>query len=83
MPNNQNKLPEIIMFAGPNDSGKSTITKFVRIIEPYINADDMMYAILCTFTIILKSLLEFSRSEKIKCFSGKMNFGLRNKLRIL
>ena len=30
------KLPEIIVFAGPNGSGKTTITRMAKIIEPYI-----------------------------------------------
>lgn len=35
------KKPEIIVFAGPNGSGKTTVTKLAKVIEPYINADDM------------------------------------------
>ena len=31
------KLPEIIVFAGPNGSGKTTVTRMAKIIEPYIN----------------------------------------------
>ena len=42
------KKPEIIVFAGPNGSGKSTITKMANIIEPYINADDIKKATLCS-----------------------------------
>ncbi len=33
--------PEIIVFAGPNGSGKSTIAKMIKIIEPYVNADEI------------------------------------------
>lgn len=42
------KKPEIIVFAGPNGRGKSTITKMANIIEPYINADDIKRANYCT-----------------------------------
>jgi len=42
------KKPEIIVFAGPNGSVKSTITKMANIIEPYINADDIKKATLCS-----------------------------------
>ena len=35
------KKPEIIVFAGPNGSGKTTVTQYSKIIEPYINADDI------------------------------------------
>ncbi len=40
--------PEIIVFAGPNGSGKSTVTKTAKILNPYINADDIKRATLCT-----------------------------------
>ncbi len=43
-----NKKPEIIVFAGPNGSGKTTITKMANIIEPYVNADDIKKSSLCT-----------------------------------
>ena len=35
------RKPEVIVFAGPNGSGKSTIARMAKIIEPYINADDI------------------------------------------
>ncbi len=38
---NTGRKPEIIVFAGPNGSGKTTISGPEWIIEPYINADDM------------------------------------------
>lgn len=38
---NNAKYPELIVFAGPNGSGKTTITKLAKVIEPYINADEI------------------------------------------
>ncbi len=35
------KKPEIIVFAGPNGSGKTTITSLAKTIDPYINADEI------------------------------------------
>ncbi len=37
----QTKKTEIIVFAGPNGSGKTTVTKLAKVIEPYINADEI------------------------------------------
>ena len=42
------KKPEIIVFAGPNGSGKTTITKLANVIEPYINADDIKRTTHCS-----------------------------------
>ena len=42
------KKPEIIVFAGPNGSGKTTVTKLAKVIEPYVNADDIKRATLCS-----------------------------------
>ena len=42
------KFPEIIVFAGPNGSGKTTITRLAKVIEPYINADDIKRTTHCT-----------------------------------
>ena len=38
---NKHKKPEIIVFAGPNGSGKTTITRLAKVIKPYINADEI------------------------------------------
>ena len=42
------KKPEVIVFAGPNGSGKTTVTKLAKVIEPYINADDIKRTNYCT-----------------------------------
>ena len=42
------KLPEVIVFAGPNGSGKTTITKMAKTVGEYINADDIKKTTLCT-----------------------------------
>lgn len=46
----ENKIlqPEVIVFAGPNGSGKTTITNMARTIGDYINADDIKRTTLCT-----------------------------------
>ncbi|WP_026835243.1 zeta toxin family protein [Eubacterium xylanophilum] len=46
--NNAVKLPEVIVFAGPNGSGKTTITGMAKTIGEYINADDIKRTTLCT-----------------------------------
>jgi predicted ABC-type ATPase len=48
MSQEKQKKPEIIVFAGPNGSGKTTVTKLARVIEPYINADDIKRVNHCT-----------------------------------
>ena len=44
---NNDKKPEIIVFAGPNGSGKTTVTMLAKIIQPYINADEIKKNLLC------------------------------------
>ena len=41
------KLPEVMAFAGPNGSGKTTITRMAKIVGEYINADDIKKGFFC------------------------------------
>ena len=45
---NRTRLPEIIVFAGPNGSGKTTITRMARTVGVYINADNIKQSNLCS-----------------------------------
>lgn len=45
---NSIKLPEVVVFAGPNGSGKTTITRMAKIVGEYINADDIKRTTLCS-----------------------------------
>ena len=44
----KSRLPEVMVFAGPNGSGKTTITRMVKIAGVYINADDIKKSSLCS-----------------------------------
>ena len=44
----KNRLPEVIVFAGPNGSGKTTITRMAKTVGVYINADDIKRTNYCT-----------------------------------
>ncbi len=45
---NKSKLPEIIVFAGPNGSGKTTITKIAKTVGKYVNADNIKATMHCS-----------------------------------
>ena len=42
------RLPEVMFFAGPNGSGKTTITRMAKTVGEYINADDIKKTTLCS-----------------------------------
>ena len=44
----KNRLPEVIVFAGPNGSGKTTITRMAKTVGVYINADDIKKSNSCS-----------------------------------
>ena len=48
MSKNKERRPELIVFAGPNGSGKTTIIRMVNILGSYINADDIKKSLLCS-----------------------------------
>ena len=48
MPKNKYKLPEIMVIAGPNGSGKTTITHLTETNGIYINADDIKKSTSCS-----------------------------------
>ena len=41
-------LPEVVVFAGPNGSGKTTITRLAKVVGIYINADDIKLSNHCS-----------------------------------
>ena len=44
----KNRLPEVMIFAGPNGSGKTTIIRMAKTVGVYINADDIKRSIACS-----------------------------------
>ena len=48
MVSEENRKPEIVVFAGPNGSGKSTFTELLKPQMDYINADEIKKNLKCT-----------------------------------
>ena len=44
----KSRLPEVMVFAGPNGGGKTTITRMAKTVGVYINADDIKKSSLCS-----------------------------------
>ena len=57
------KRPEIIVFAGPNGSGKTMVTQLANVIQPYINADDIQRVLGCTNMEAAKKADELRRGH--------------------
>ena len=74
----QNKLPEIVVFAGPNGSGKTTFTELLKpSMIDYINADEIKKALKCS-DLEAAQIAERQREEHIEkveefCFETVMS----------
>ena len=44
----KNRLLEVMVFAGPNGSGKTTIARMAKTVGVYINEDDIKKSSLCS-----------------------------------
>jgi len=66
----QNKKPEVIVFAGPNGSGKTTITKLAKVIEPYINADEIKRTNYCSDL----EAAQLAEKMRVDCVSQNKSF---------
>lgn len=72
-----NKKPEIVVFAGPNGSGKSTFTELLRPSMDYINADEIKKNLKCN-DLEAAQLAERQREEHLSncedfCFETVMS----------
>lgn len=59
------KKPEIVIFAGPNDSGKSTFTQLLKPPMDYINADEIKKYLKCS-GLEAAQLAEKQREEHLE-----------------
>lgn len=65
-----NRQPEIVVFAGPNGSGKSTFTELLKPHMDYINADEIKKNLKCT-DLEAAQIAEKQREEHLQ---NKENF---------
>ena len=65
MVSEDNRQPEIVVFAGPNGSGKSTFTELLKPHMDYINADEIKKNLKCT-DLEAAQIAEKQREEHLK-----------------
>ena len=65
MVSEDNRQPEIVVFAGPNGSGKSTFTELLKPHMDYINADEIKKHLKCT-DLEAAQIAEKQREEHLK-----------------
>ena len=66
-PENEIRLTEVMVVAGPNGSGKTTMTSMIKTVGAYINADDIKRTTLCSdleAAVKAEELREMMLSEK-------------------
>ena len=85
MSENSRRLPEVIVFAGPNGSGKTTITRMAKTVGEYINADDIKRTTLCSDIEAAKKAeaLRESMIEQKKDFTFETVLSTERNLKLL
>ena len=62
--------PRVMVFAGPNGSGKTTVTRSIPIVGTYVNADDMKK----TYDLTDIEAAKLAESLRNKLLNGGMSF---------
>ena len=42
------RKPEVMVFAGPNGSGKTSVTRLAKLVGAYVNADNIKVSLGCS-----------------------------------
>lgn len=72
----ETRKPEIIVFAGPNGSGKTSVTSAARIIKPYVNADEIASSLNCSNL----EAAEYATAFREKCIETGESFSFETVL---